>query len=325
MKTRMTAKIAAIVAALLLLSACLTACGGKEVALTVNDMGAKTEVTAKAGDKIADILNAAGITLGSKDVTVPPAESTLAEDITEITVNRYAKVTVVMDGQEKVVELVGGTVEDAIKASGFAVFDGEAPDADPKSYLKDGMTIGFISAVKVQVTVDGKTLETSTTAADVAALLKELDIKPGADDEISEKTDSKLSEGMKIVIKRIEYKEEKRVEKIPYKTVEKYDSSLASGNTEVLDGVEGEKEVTYKVKYVDGKEESREALSEKVTKEASDEIITYGASDNGAYNEDGNDGGVYEVSRTPYYDCDGSGHGYYEVVYSDGTHERIDF
>ena len=25
------------------------------------------------------------------------------------------------------------------------------------------------------------------------------------------------------------------------------------------------------------------------------------------------------VSKTPFYDCDGSGHGYYEIVYSDGS------
>ena len=31
------------------------------------------------------------------------------------------------------------------------------------------------------------------------------------------------------------------------------------------------------------------------------------------------------VSRTPFYDCDGSGHGYYEIVYSDGSIEYEEF
>lgn len=30
-------------------------------------------------------------------------------------------------------------------------------------------------------------------------------------------------------------------------------------------------------------------------------------------------GGVYEVSRQAFDDCDGSGHGYYEITYSDGS------
>ena len=326
MKTRMIIRSAALLAALLILTACLAACGGSELKLTVNDMGTKTEVTAKTGDKTADVLKAAGIELGPKDETVPPADSELKDGTTEITVKRYAKVTVTKNGVGKTVELVGGTVEDALKAAGFTIEDGEAPDADPKAYLKDGMTIGFISEVKVQVTADGQTREALSKAADVSALLKELGITLGDDDEVSEKLDAKLSEGMKIIVKRVEYKEEKKVEKVGFKTIEKYDPSMVEGTSEVQDGFEGEKEVTYKVKYADGKEESREKLSEKITKEPSDEIITYGSredADNGGAVPD--DGGVYEVSRTPYYDCDGSGHGYYEIVYSDGTMEQVDF
>jgi len=30
-------------------------------------------------------------------------------------------------------------------------------------------------------------------------------------------------------------------------------------------------------------------------------------------------GGVIEVSRQAFDDCDGSGHGYYEITYSDGS------
>lgn len=35
--------------------------------------------------------------------------------------------------------------------------------------------------------------------------------------------------------------------------------------------------------------------------------------------EGGDDGGVYEVSREAMPDCDGSGHGYYIITYSDGS------
>ncbi|MCD7744760.1 MAG: SH3 domain-containing protein [Lachnospiraceae bacterium] len=36
-------------------------------------------------------------------------------------------------------------------------------------------------------------------------------------------------------------------------------------------------------------------------------------------------GGATEVSREPVYDCDGSGHGYYIVTYSDGSVAYVDF
>ena len=35
--------------------------------------------------------------------------------------------------------------------------------------------------------------------------------------------------------------------------------------------------------------------------------------------------GKYEVSRQAYDDCDGSGHGYYEITYSDGSTEREEY
>ncbi|MCD8014235.1 MAG: SH3 domain-containing protein [Lachnospiraceae bacterium] len=36
-------------------------------------------------------------------------------------------------------------------------------------------------------------------------------------------------------------------------------------------------------------------------------------------------GGTTEVSREPVYDCDGSGHGYYIITYSDGSVAYVDF
>ena len=35
--------------------------------------------------------------------------------------------------------------------------------------------------------------------------------------------------------------------------------------------------------------------------------------------------GKYEVSRQAYYDCDGSGHGYYEIIYTDGSTAREEY
>lgn len=43
-------------------------------------------------------------------------------------------------------------------------------------------------------------------------------------------------------------------------------------------------------------------------------------------NSDGQQqGGRYEVSRQKFDDCDGSGHGYYEITYSDGTVETEEY
>jgi uncharacterized protein YabE (DUF348 family) len=70
---------------------------------------------------------------------------------------------------------------------------------------------------------------------------------------------------------------EKVVEKIPYETRYTNDSSLEQGKEEVRqNGVEGEKEKTFKIGYKGGKEVSRELVGETVTKEPISRMIARG-------------------------------------------------
>ncbi|MEE3492660.1 G5 domain-containing protein [Ruminococcus sp.] len=338
----------------------LTACSGKAITLTVKDMGESSSIESNVGSTVAKALEGAKITLGEKDETEPSKDSKITEDLKEITIKRYAKVTVVYGDEKKEVELTGGTVADAVKAAAFKTDDSVTPDVPATDYLKDGMTINLVKGMKVELTVDGKTTEVATKAATVKDFLTEQKVTLGENDEVSEKLDEKIKDGMKIVVKRVEYKEEKKTEEVDFKTEEKHSDSMASGTSEVTqEGIKGEKEVTYKVKYVDGKEDSREVVSEKVTKEPVNKIVTYGSASGGSdnsgsdnsgsgnsgsndsgsndsgsndsgsndsgSNDSGSGGGVTEVSRTPVPDCDGSGHGYYIITYSDGHQEYEEY
>ena len=83
---------------------------------------------------------------------------------------------------------------------------------------------------------------------------------------------------MKIVVKRVEYKTEEKKEKIAFQKEEVVSDALTGGASELTQkGEDGEKTVTYKVKYVDGKEDSREKVEEKVTKEPVTQIVTKGS------------------------------------------------
>ena len=348
---RKTIKITTCLVLLCCFVLSFAACAGKAVTVTLNDCGAKTEVEAATGMKVSEVIEKGGLELGEKDETVPGKDEKITEDTTEITIKRYAKVTVVKGSEKKEVELVGGTVEEAIKKAGFTLDKNDAVDADKSAYLKDGMTINITAALKVTLTVDGKTTEVSTSAKDVKSFLDEQKIKLGKDDTVSEKLETPIKNGMKLVVKRVEFKEEKKTEEIDFETEKEYSDSLNEGESKVTQkGEKGTKEVVYSVKYVDGKEESREKKSEKTIKEPVKEITTYGTKsepqqDNGGSNESNenaqsNDnsankpaeseskaeqGGKTVVSKTPIYDCDGSGHGYYEIKYSDGSVEHQDF
>lgn len=308
----------------------LTACG-KAITVSVSDMGETKEIEVTTGMTVEEALESASITLGEKDETTPAKDKKIAEDTKEIVIKRYAKVTVVKGDKSETVELVGGTVDQAISKAGFAVAKGETSDVKGDTFLKDGMTINILKKVTVSLTADGKTTQVDTVAKTVEEFLKEQAITLDEDDELSVKLTDAVTEGMTIVVKRVEYKEETRTEKIAFETQEKYSDSLAEGTSEVTqEGVEGSKEVTYKVKYVDSKEESKEVISEKITKEPTNKIVTYGTkssgnSSGGSEGGGSSDGGRTVVSKQPVYDCDGSGHGYYIITYSDGSVEYEEF
>ena len=321
--------VIALMMAVCLVACGLTACGGKTVTVTVNDQGTTTEVEATTGNTVEQTLSGADIKLGEKDETEPAKDEKITEDTKEIIIKRYAKVTVVYGDEKKEVELVGGTVEQAIEKSGFKLDKGVAPDKNKADYLTDGMVINLIKSMTVSITVDGKTSEVSTAVKTVKDLLKEQKITLGDDDIVSPKQDTALKEGLKITIKRVTYKEEKKTEKVDFETKEQYDDSMADGTSKVTqEGVEGEKTVTYKVKYIDGKEDSREAVKEEVTKKPVDKIVTYGtytessndtgSSDNGGGSVSSDDGSD-DASVQDFPDCDGSGHGYRVYTYPDGS------
>ena len=305
MKVKTYAKVLCVALVMCFVLCGFTACSAKPVTVTVKDMGAETSVDAQTGMTVAQVLEAGKIALGDKDETEPAKDEKITEKTSEILVKRYAKVTVVYGDQKKELELTGATVEEAVKQAGFTTEADVKPDVPAEEFCKDGMTINLVKGVKVKLTVDGKTTDVTTYMSTVEDMLKEQKITLGKDDEVSEDLKAKVTEGMNIT----------------------------------QAGADGEKEVTYKVKYVDGKEDSREKVSEKVTKEPVTELVTKGSGSSGGSDsgnsgsgesgggsgESGGDSGSggsnepYEVSRTPVPDCDGSGHGYYVINWSDGS------
>lgn len=361
MKSKNLVKIISLALVICLAVCGLSACSSKDIKLTVNNMGESKEINATTGMTVADALTKAEITLGEKDETDPEKSTKITEDLKEITVKRFAEVTVVYGDEKKQVSLVGGTVEDAVKEAGFKISDEIKPDAPLTDYLKDGMTINLVKGIKIKLTVDGKTSEVTTFMATVEAMLKEQKITLSGDDTVKPELSEKIKEDMEVIVSRVTFKEVTETEKISYGTEEKYSDSMEKGSREVSQqGVDGEKTVTYKVKYIDGKEDSREKIKEEVTKEPVKEIVTVGtktsggdsgsddsdsgnnsgnnsdnSSDNGSSggsgggsdtdNDSGSSGGRTEVSRQDMPDCDGSGHGYYIVTYSDGSVEYKEY
>ena len=103
---------------------------------------------------------------------------------------------------------------------------------------------------------------------------------------------------------------------------------LATGKEITVLGEEGDwyqVKVDDKVGYVvkkyitDSKEEAEAAAAAQQAAEAAAQQAAEQAAQQAAQQPSQSAGGKTEVSRQAYDDCDGSGHGYYEITYSDGS------
>lgn len=297
----------------------LCACG--KVTVQINDGGVVTELEVSSSKTVEQALEEGEIALNEGD-EVSPASDTKVSEAQEIVISRKNTVSLSMDGKTREVEMVGGTVGDLLEQEKITLGEKQHVNYALDEYLTDGMEIKVSYSFSIEVQCDGKTYSQDMEAETVGDVLKELNITPGKDDRVTPAVTEVVTEGMKIVVNRVTFDTVVETEETEYETVYEDDSSMAKGQEEVsVKGENGQKEVTYKVTYVDGVEESREVVSETVTKEPINKVVKVGRKESSSSGGSGRE----IVSKKAFYDCDGSGHGYYEITYSDGSVEYEEF
>ncbi len=178
------------------------------------------------------------------------------------------------------VKMAKGTVADALTRAKLILGANQAVTPLPDAAIEENMIIKISDGAKVNITADGKSREVVVPLGTVDQALKALGYTIGKDDICSVDFDSLVAPGMDIVLQRVTFGEETTQEEIPFDTVSKPDSSLDEGETRVeTPGVNGLKEVTKKVRYIDGKAEDYEVISETVIKDAEDEVVLEGQSE----------------------------------------------
>lgn len=297
------------------LALCMAGCGGREQPIAILDGQAETRLSVKEGITVAEALEEAELTVGSKDVVSPSLTEEITGDCRYIQIERYAQVSVSEKGQMKEAKLTGKKVADALGAAGISLGEHDSVNHELEAYLTDGMEIFVTRRFLVQVSADGKEEELLTEADTVGGFLEEQGIHLDSMDKISPQPEEKLADGTKIVVQRVFAKEVAEREPIPYGTRTEYSQSLYEGETQLKQqGQDGEKEVVYRVTYVDGKEEARELVRETTVKEPVTAVFAKGTKPRRRI-----------VSKEQVFDCDGSGHGYNIITWSDGVVEQEEF
>ena len=318
-----------LISLIVLMAVIFTAGCGKKAEISITDEGAVTVLEVKLPQTVDKILEEADISLNDGD-QVDPALGTKITDQTEIKVLRKHSVEINLGGEKKNVEIVGGTVEELLNREGIKLSEKQKINHELNSPITKNMVINIFEMASVTLKYDGKTETKEVEATTVEDAIKDAGVTLGKDDRVKPELTSSVTDGMEIVIDRVTTETITEKEEIDFEVEYIYDDSIYKGYQEVREeGVKGEKEVTYTVTKVNGEEESKKSTEEKIIKEPKTEVIALGTyeaemdTSSSAGSEESS--GRTVVSKTAFYDCDGSGHGYYEIVYSDGTTEYEQF
>ena len=300
----------------LLTALLLGGCGAERGTVRIQDRGVVTELDIAFPASVADILAEAEIVLHAGDRS-EPAPETVLDSAREIVILRENLVRLTVGDRTRTVCMTGGTVRDLLEREGVVPGPGERLSCDKNAWLTDGMEITLSTRCTVEILYHGSAIVAEAEADTVGCALQAAGIIPEPDDRVTPGMDEALTDGMRIVVSRMSYAEAQELQPIRYDTRYERDESLEPGTEQLLSpGVDGEKRVFFRITYADGVEESRELIREEVLREPVEEVVLVGPKDTT---------GLTVVSKKVFYDCDGSGHGYYEITYSDGSVEYIRF
>lgn len=180
-------------------------------------------------------------------------------------------------GEEQTISLAKGTVEEALNRTGITLAENQSVTPSLNTVITGDMNIYVYNSKNIKLTTNGTEMTVKAPEGTVENALNILGYEITDDDILNVDKNTQIEDDMKITLKKVTYVDEKSTKKISYKTVEKDSDDIMTGESEVSQkGVDGEKEVTKRCKYIDGKYDSTKVIDEKVTKEPVDKIVLNG-------------------------------------------------
>ncbi|WP_407272215.1 ubiquitin-like domain-containing protein [Radiobacillus sp. PE A8.2] len=204
----------------------------------------------------------------------------LEENITsgmEVTYTKAKKVVVSIDGKEQEYYTTQETVGSFFAEKEMNFTEHDNVSLANNAAIENGLAIEIQQAFQVTVNDGGEEQTIWTTGGNVENLLSENNIKLGELDRLEPELTANLSKDTSISITRVEKVTDIIEESKDYTVVKKNDSSIDKGKEQVVSpGENGVITKTFEVTLENGKEVSRELVSEEVTKESEQRVVAVG-------------------------------------------------
>ena len=224
---------------------------------------------------VKDVLAEAGVAFSVYD-KIDDSRFLPGSDESAITIIR-PKLVGVNDERGTVYFTFDGTVAEAIELAEVTVGKGDLVNYSETTPVQDGMIISVARAFPLTVRYHGKNISLQMAVGTVADALKKAGVTVGKNDVVSLDLNEAVSGGLVIFVDEVVYKERTELKTVPFDSVTKKDGSLPKGEKKVTaKGENGQNEVTYREKYVNGKLLDTVQVSEKVIKKPVTQVTAVG-------------------------------------------------
>jgi len=245
----------------------------KSVRLTVD--GEVRALHTYAGT-VAGVLDDAGVTVGEHDVLAPAADARVA-DGAEIVLRRGRLLTLTVDGRTRQVWVVATTVDEALHQVGYRQSGLFVNASRSRRLPLDGFALTVRTPKVVTVVADGSRRRLVTTSPTVGEALAAAKVRLASADRVSQLSGAPVADGMTITVTRVRYARVVTKTVVKYKEIERKDPDAPRGSrTITTTGVDGLREVTYLVTYLDGRAASRKVLGSRVLTWTVDQVVVVG-------------------------------------------------
>jgi len=261
--TRSKAALAALVTAVTL-ALVATAAGYlllNKSTITLSLDGTAAEVSTDA-ETVADVLEQEGIEVGRHDVVAPALDAPV-DDGTRIAVKFGRPLEINLDGEKSRHWVTATDVTTALDQIGLRVAGAELSTSRGAQISRSGMRLTIATPKKVSFSIAGAKPVTSKVAVmTVRQALKEQGVKVDRDDIVKPALGTLLDKRDKVTVTKVRVvKKDVRNEPIPFSTETTYDDTMLEGKQEtVREGRAGHRDVTYQLRYENGKLVTRKVV-----------------------------------------------------------------
>jgi uncharacterized protein YabE (DUF348 family) len=246
----------------------------KTVTLSVDG---RAEQVSTLGGTVAEVLEDQGVEVGERDV-VAPALGAEVDEGTRIAVRYARQLEVTVDGEEQTYWVTATDVDSALDQLGIRAAGAELSVSRSADITREGLALEVVTPKEIKLK-NGKKKRRAVVvpALTVADAIDELGLDVDKNDEVRPRRTAPLEDGDKVTVTNVRVATKRVTEAIDFSTVEKADSSMYEGDTEVVrSGEEGKRRVTYRLRFENGELAKRKTVRSTVLSEPTSAIVRVG-------------------------------------------------